>query len=48
MRVLWVLLSVGLIVAAGVAAYRYDNLNARIGMGFIAAAGALILISNVI
>jgi hypothetical protein len=48
MRVLWVLLSIGLIVVAAVAAYRYDNLNARIGMGFIAAAGAIILLSNIL
>jgi hypothetical protein len=40
-----VILSLGLIVAAGVAAYRYDNLNARIGMGCIAAAAALVLLS---
>lgn len=45
MRVLWLLLSVGLIVAAGFAAVRNDNVNARIGLGCVAAAGALIFLS---
>lgn len=48
MRVLWLVLSVALIGGAAWAAYRYDNVNARIGMGFLAAAGAIILLSNLL